>query len=58
MIKITPNSPENPSVSPYDPLDASKLHPAADQSRNRQRRALCCRCMPLVRVWPGWRSGR
>ncbi|EXF94435.1 hypothetical protein HK44_000275 [Pseudomonas fluorescens HK44] len=32
MVKITPNPPENPSVSPYDPLDSSKLHEAAERA--------------------------
>ncbi|POA70052.1 hypothetical protein C1884_05265 [Pseudomonas sp. GW460-R15] len=32
MVKITPNPPENPSVSPYDSLDSSKLHEAAERA--------------------------
>ncbi|ROM90929.1 DUF6124 family protein [Pseudomonas brassicacearum] len=32
MVKITPNPPENPRVSPYDSLDSSKLHEAAERA--------------------------
>ncbi|TVT81388.1 DUF6124 family protein [Pseudomonas sp. H3(2019)] len=32
MVKITPNPPENPSVSPYDSHDPSKLHEAAERA--------------------------
>ncbi|VVO03337.1 DUF6124 family protein [Pseudomonas fluorescens] len=31
MHKVTPNPPEIPNVSPYDPLDSSKLHDAAQR---------------------------
>jgi hypothetical protein len=32
MYKVTPNPPETPNVSPYESLDSSKLHEAANRA--------------------------